>query len=125
MNQGIFMYVSNQLTFGHLTNDDGYNPLLTHPDLYTMLSNPREWKRWYIHADYSAQLQPNVTHEQPCPDVFWFPIVSERFCAELIAVMEAYGKWSDGSSSDERLKGGYEAVPTRDIHMNQVIFMVK
>lgn len=34
--------------------------------------------------------------------------------------MENFGKWSDGSNKDERLGGGYEAVPTRDIHMNQV-----
>lgn len=34
--------------------------------------------------------------------------------------MENYGKWSDGSNKDPRLEGGYEAVPTRDIHMTQV-----
>lgn len=34
--------------------------------------------------------------------------------------MENHGKWSDGTNQDERLQGGYEAVPTRDIHMNQV-----
>lgn len=35
-------------------------------------------------------------------------------------MMENYGKWSDGNNHDSRLEGGYEAVPTRDIHMNQV-----
>lgn len=34
--------------------------------------------------------------------------------------MEDFGKWSDGKNQDDRLTGGYEAVPTRDIHMNQV-----
>ncbi|CAD6240484.1 GSCOCG00008810001-RA-CDS [Cotesia congregata] len=34
--------------------------------------------------------------------------------------MEAFGQWSDGSNQDNRLQGGYENVPTRDIHMNQV-----
>jgi len=54
--------------------------------------------------------------------------------------MEHYGGWSDGSNvvgfscpfpinascqlcvKDRRLDGGYENVPTRDIHMNQVGF---
>lgn len=35
-------------------------------------------------------------------------------------MMENYGKWSSGKNEDDRLEGGYEAVPTRDIHMNQV-----
>ena len=34
--------------------------------------------------------------------------------------MEHHGKWSSGKNEDERLDGGYENVPTRDIHMNQV-----
>ena len=34
--------------------------------------------------------------------------------------MEHFGKWSTGGNQDKRLDGGYENVPTRDIHMNQV-----
>lgn len=116
----IFMYVSNQRPFGHLVNAETYNPLLTRPDFYTMLSNPVDWKRHYVHPDYDAQLRPGAEHKQPCPDVYWFPIVTERFCDDLIAIMESFGRWSNGTSTDERLTGGYEAVPTRDIHMNQV-----
>lgn len=52
--------------------------------------------------------------------MYWFPIVTERFCNELVHMVEAFGKWSDGSNHDVRLEGGYEAVPTRDIHMNQI-----
>ena len=57
---------------------------------------------------------------QPCPDVFWFPVISETFAKELVEEMEHFGKWSSGKNEDERLDGGYENVPTRDIHMNQV-----
>jgi procollagen-lysine,2-oxoglutarate 5-dioxygenase len=60
--------------------------------------------------------------EQPCPDVYWFPMFTERFCADFVAEAEHFGKWSDGSNNDKRLEGGYEAVPTRDIHMNQIGF---
>lgn len=34
--------------------------------------------------------------------------------------MEHFGKWSEGKNTDPRLQGGYESVPTRDIHMNQI-----
>ena len=57
---------------------------------------------------------------QPCPDVYWYPLISEVFARELVEEMEHYGKWSSGRNEDERLDGGYENVPTRDIHMNQV-----
>lgn len=57
---------------------------------------------------------------QPCPDVYWFPVVTETFCQHLIEIMENFGKWSSGTNEDNRLAGGYENVPTRDIHMNQV-----
>lgn len=116
----VFMFISNDRFYGHLVNGETYNPLLTQPDFYTMLSNPRDWERQYLHADYAAQLLPGAVHRQPCPDVYWFAMVTERFCADLVAIMEGFGKWSDGSSNDERLNTGYEAVPTRDIHMNQV-----
>ena len=57
---------------------------------------------------------------QPCPDVYWFPLISDIFAKELVEEMEHFGKWSGGTNEDKRLDGGYENVPTRDIHMNQV-----
>ncbi len=83
---------------------------------------------------------------QPCPDVYWYPMISETFAKELIEVseyvlftaklavdyvcvsvpkeMEHHGGWSSGNNKDDRLDGGYENVPTRDIHMKQVITRV-
>ena len=37
--------------------------------------------------------------EQPCPDVYWFPMFTERFCADFVAEAEHFGKWSDGSNN--------------------------
>uniref|UniRef100_A0A0M3HKP1 DUF4268 domain-containing protein n=1 Tax=Ascaris lumbricoides TaxID=6252 RepID=A0A0M3HKP1_ASCLU len=48
--------------------------------------------------------------------------MSEIFARELIEEMENFGQWSDGKNEDERLAGGYENVPTIDIHMNQIDF---
>ncbi|XP_017754981.1 PREDICTED: procollagen-lysine,2-oxoglutarate 5-dioxygenase 1 isoform X1 [Eufriesea mexicana] len=120
--RSIFMYVSNRVDFGHLVNPDSYDITVTHPDLYQIFDNKLNWERKYIHENYSENFNPNRTQIQPCPDVYWFPIVNEKFTSDLIDVMESYGKWSDGSNNDPRLTGGYENVPTRDIHMTQVKF---
>lgn len=52
--------------------------------------------------------------------MYWYPLISETFAKELIEEMEHFGKWSSGKNDDVRIDGGYENVPTRDIHMNQV-----
>jgi len=54
--------------------------------------------------------------------VFWFPLVTDEFCDDMIMMVEDFGKWSPGGNNktDKRLPGGYENVPTVDIHMKQV-----
>ena len=49
-----------------------------------------------------------------------FPLLSERYCLEFIEEAEATKAWSNGEEKDSRLQGGYEPVPTRDIHFNQM-----
>lgn len=96
------------------------------------------WEQRYIHSEYFSMLKPDVEVPLVCPDVYDFPFLSERFCKEIIEIMENYGGWSEGKHQvillsfiflyllvwklqDRRIQGGYENVPTRDIHMNQVI----
>lgn len=40
----------------------------------------------------------------------------------LLAVLTWWMFRSGGDNSDKRLRGGYEPVPTRDIHFNQMDF---
>ncbi|XP_022905194.2 procollagen-lysine,2-oxoglutarate 5-dioxygenase isoform X2 [Onthophagus taurus] len=116
----VFMFVSNRLEFGHLVDPDTYNTKVTAPDMYQIFENPTDWEARYIHENYTESFDPDRKAMQPCPDVYWFPIVSLNFTRDLISMMENFNQWSDGSNKDSRLEGGYEAVPTRDIHMNQV-----
>ncbi|XP_015786267.1 procollagen-lysine,2-oxoglutarate 5-dioxygenase 1 [Tetranychus urticae] len=118
--QGIFIYVSNIEDYGHLVNSEPFETSHLHNDLYEIYNNQYEWAEKYIHPNYSAVLKEDHIIEQPCPDVYWFPIVTPTFCKHLIEEMENYGQWSDGSNYDPRLNGGYESVPTVDIHTNQV-----
>ncbi|GLV38762.1 procollagen lysyl hydroxylase [Carabus blaptoides fortunei] len=119
-NLGVFMYVSNRVDFGHLINPETYDISMAAPDMYQIFENALDWERRYIHPDYPDNLHPDKKALQPCPDVYWFPVTSMRFCTDLINMMENFGQWSSGKNEDTRLEGGYEAVPTRDIHMNQV-----
>ncbi|XP_059468645.1 multifunctional procollagen lysine hydroxylase and glycosyltransferase LH3 [Neocloeon triangulifer] len=116
----IFMFVDNLIDFGHLINADSFDTSHVHNELYQIFDNKFDFEQRYIHENYTRNFNPNHTALQPCPDVYWFPVVTERYCDELIAEMENFGQWSDGKNSDPRLDGGYENVPTRDIHMKQV-----
>lgn len=55
-------------------------------------------------------MEPEHVVDQACPDVYDFPLMSERFCEELIEEMEGFGRWSDGSNNVRRffLNGIYD-----------------
>ncbi|KAK7129497.1 hypothetical protein R3I94_017648 [Phoxinus phoxinus] len=121
--QGIFMFVSNRDEFGRLISSTNYNISRLYPDMWQIFDNPVDWREKYIHENYSRIFEDDEdVVEQPCPDVYWFPAFSERMCDELVETMEDFGGWSGGRHTDERLAGGYENVPTVDIHMTQIEF---
>nr|XP_034989005.1 procollagen-lysine,2-oxoglutarate 5-dioxygenase 2 isoform X2 [Zootoca vivipara] len=116
---GVFMYITNRHEFGRLISTANYNISHYNNDLWQIFENPVDWKETYINPNYSKIFTEHIV-EQPCPDVFWFPIFSETACDELVQEMEHYGRWSGGKHHDSRISGGYENVPTDDIHMKQV-----
>lgn len=119
----IFMFLLNSEEYGHLVDPDGYPTTHLNNDLYSIFTNPLDWEQKYIHENYSRSIDYDTDLSdiaQPCPDVFWVPLMSDRFCQDLINEMEHFGQWSEGKNADPRLEGGYENVPTRDIHMRQV-----
>lgn len=98
---GVFMFVSNLLDFGHLINPENFTTNHVNPDLYELYNNQKDWERKYIHENYSQifnESSPSSVIEQPCPDVYWFPLVTELFCQHLIQEMEFFGKWSSGTN---------------------------
>ncbi|KAI1892559.1 hypothetical protein AGOR_G00134830 [Albula goreensis] len=118
-NQGVFMYATNRHEFGRVLSTENYRTTHLHNDLWQIFENPLDWEDRYIHPNYSRIMKDNLI-ENPCPDVYWFPIFSDIACDHFIEEMEHFGKWSGGSNEDKRIQGGYENVPTIDIHMNQV-----
>uniref|UniRef100_A0A8C4UXH7 Procollagen-lysine,2-oxoglutarate 5-dioxygenase 1 n=1 Tax=Falco tinnunculus TaxID=100819 RepID=A0A8C4UXH7_FALTI len=120
-NQGVFMYLTNRHEFGHILSLENYQTTHLHNDLWQIFSNPEDWREKYIHENYTAALKGKLV-EMPCPDVYWFPIFTDTACDELVEEMEHYGQWSTGDNTDSRIQGGYENVPTIDIHMNQIGF---
>lgn len=120
-NKGIFMYVTNMHTFGHILSTENYQTSHLHNDLWQIFENPKDWEERYIHENYTRIMKDKLI-ETPCPDVYWFPIFSDVACDHIVEEMEHFGKWSGGGNKDSRIQGGYENVPTVDIHMNQINF---
>uniref|UniRef100_A0A6Q2ZHG3 procollagen-lysine 5-dioxygenase n=1 Tax=Esox lucius TaxID=8010 RepID=A0A6Q2ZHG3_ESOLU len=92
---GIFMYITNRHEFGRLISTANFNTSHYNSDLWQIFENPVDWKEKYIHPNYTQIFTENYL-EQPCPDVFWFPVFSERACDELVEEMEHFGSWSGG-----------------------------
>ena len=122
--QIIFIYVDNRIYYGHLTDSSNFETSHLHNDLYAIMDNVYTWQKKYVHPDYETTLHhtPLNQIEQPCPDVFWLPMTTPAFCRHLLEEVENLGDWSAGKNDDPRLAGGYENVPTVDIHMNQIGF---
>ncbi|XP_044134254.1 procollagen-lysine,2-oxoglutarate 5-dioxygenase 1 [Bufo gargarizans] len=119
--KGVFMFVTNRQVFGHILSLENYKTTNLHNDLWQIFENIQDWKEKYIHPNHTLALKGKQI-ESPCPDVYWFPIFTETACNEIVEEMEHNGQWSKGNNKDERLQGGYENVPTIDIHMNQISY---
>uniref|UniRef100_A0A8C2AQM5 procollagen-lysine 5-dioxygenase n=1 Tax=Cyprinus carpio TaxID=7962 RepID=A0A8C2AQM5_CYPCA len=91
---GLFMYVTNRHEFGRLISIANYNTSHYNNDLWQIFENPLDWREKYINPNYTRIFTDNIL-EQPCPDVFWFPVLSEKACDELVEEMENHGSWSD------------------------------
>ncbi|XP_056454742.1 procollagen-lysine,2-oxoglutarate 5-dioxygenase 1 isoform X1 [Gadus chalcogrammus] len=117
--KGVFLYVTNMHTFGRILSVENYQTKHLHNDLWQIFENPVDFEERYIHPNYSLIMRDKLI-ETPCPDVYWFPMFSEVACDHFVQEMEHFGQWSGGGAVDKRIQGGYENVPTIDIHMNQV-----
>ncbi|KAG7224293.1 hypothetical protein INR49_000536 [Caranx melampygus] len=108
-NKGIFMYVTNLHSFGRILSTENFKTGHLHNDLWQIFENPVDWQERYIHENYTYIMKDKLI-ETPCPDVYWFPVFSDVACNHIVEEMEHFGK----------IQGGYENVPTIDIHMNQI-----
>ncbi|KAM6976630.1 procollagen-lysine,2-oxoglutarate 5-dioxygenase 1 isoform 2-T2 [Aplochiton taeniatus] len=118
-NQGVFMYATNLHTFGRILSTDNVHTSHLHNDLWQIFENSLDWEERYLHENYTRIMRDKLI-ETPCPDVYWFPVFSDVGCNHIVEEMEHFGQWSGGRNTDTRIQGGYENVPTIDIHMNQV-----
>uniref|UniRef100_A0A672JKN9 Procollagen-lysine,2-oxoglutarate 5-dioxygenase 1 n=1 Tax=Salarias fasciatus TaxID=181472 RepID=A0A672JKN9_SALFA len=121
LGSGVFMFVTNMHTFGRILSTENYQTTRLHNDLWQIFENPVDWQERYIHQNYTLIMKDKLI-EMPCPDVYWFPLFTNVACDHLVEEMEHHGKWSGGGNVDKRIQGGYENVPTIDIHMNQISF---
>ncbi len=121
----IHITLDNQHYFGHLGNKV---PIKTKPapckhnDLFAITRNQYLWEQRYLHPDYVKAVADDFEVEEPCPGVFWFPLVTEQFCKDMIEEVNCLDIWSKGSHNDSRLESGFEAYPTIDVRTDQMGF---
>jgi hypothetical protein len=113
---------NNNLALIKESNFINFNYDILDNEIYNM-DDINSWEDKYLHDEFKNFLNGgNISINEPIPFLFEFPLFNERFCKELITIMEQKNKWSDGGHNDKRLNTGYENVPTVDTHFNQIGF---
>lgn len=115
INGGVGVYADNRVVYGELLASEEYaQPDSLYPSLFEASENPQWWRKRYM-----VKKHHEVPLDEKCPDAYAARVFNDRFCKELREVVIAEDNWSSGKNDDERIQGGYENVPTQDIHMNQ------
>ena len=96
-----------RLEWGHLLNADDFDTSHLHNELWEIVNNQYDWEQRYLHDNYTQSLEEDAEIASPCPDVYWFPMVTDRFADELVAVMEKHGSWSDGTNNVRKVFNCY------------------
>jgi len=117
----VHLHVDNREHFGSLVyaKDHSHNKL--NPELFLAEANPSLWAKEYLHPEYNASMDMEWVRPE-CWDIYNVPMFSEKFCDDFVNEANHFGEWSGGTYNDNRLQGGYEPVPTKDIHFNQMDF---
>lgn len=121
--EGELIHLTNEHDWGWYAGSEGFGHSMLYPELAMVKSNPYDWEEAYLNPKNKDMAVPHLDPIRPeCWDIYNFPIFNDRFADNLIAEAEHYGKWSGSQYEDNRLAGGYENVPTQDIHFNQFGF---
>ena len=100
-----------------------FNETSSQFDLYLLNDSKKQWEKRFIQKDIYENIIENVDGiviNEPVRDLFNFDFFTPLFCSTLIDICNSSNSWSSGKNEDERIDGGYENVPTQDIHMNQL-----
>lgn len=60
----VFMYVSNRVDFGHLSNPDTYDITRAEPEMYQIFDNEIDWEERFIHKEYPENFNPEKEDKQ-------------------------------------------------------------
>jgi hypothetical protein len=121
-NNCIPIYLYNYKSeYGYIIKDTNY-----HNDPYENLkdlsSNRYFWMKHYLSPNILKIIYTNniPVHNEPIPYLYELDFFSKKFCTQILSIAKKSNIWSSGKNNDNRLTGGYEAVPTVDTHLNQL-----
>lgn len=91
-------------------------------DLYLLEDSHYFWSQKFINKIVLDNINSidKISINEPIKDMYDFMFFTPTFCKSIIKISDNSNLWSDGSNDDKRLAGGYENVPTRDIHLYQI-----
>ncbi|XP_039269042.2 procollagen-lysine,2-oxoglutarate 5-dioxygenase 1-like [Styela clava] len=120
----LFLYLSNEANFGRLLyiDEEKTKTRRINADLWEIEINKPDWEEKYLHPDFWKALEPDTKVQEQCTDVYTFPLMTDAFADQLVGLAENANMWSNGKNEDPRIAGGYENVPTVDVHTNQLGF---
>lgn len=127
-NKYYFMYVTNQHYYGHLMNLETFGHHLATklaPEFYQIIENPHEWERVYVHENYSRPISKQAELvKMPCPEVYVYPLVSEQYCSDMIAIVNDYRERpvAAGNCSSRMPSGEAGNFSTDTIQLKQIEF---
>ena len=122
------MYINCSNVYGKIIKYDKadkywYKKFTSHDfDTFLIEDSPYHWEKKFIDNNISSNMcnMSNITINEHIKDMYDFMFFSPLLCKCLINIADSLNKWSDGTNKDNRLAGGHENVPTRDIHLNQL-----
>jgi hypothetical protein len=91
-------------------------------NLKDIVSNRYMWLEKYLNKNIMDCLYNNdkPLYKEPIPYLYKINFFTQDFCKELVSMANVSNLWSSGKNEDKRIIGGYEHVPTVDIHLNEL-----
>ena len=121
---GINMFINTSQQYGRIIKLEQIEKFWEkdYVDLYLINDSKIDWERKYITEEVynNRNNVSNINITEPIRDMFNFMFFTPLFCETIINISKKSNNWSNGENKDSRLGGGYENVPTRDIHLNQL-----
>ncbi|XP_076054689.1 procollagen-lysine,2-oxoglutarate 5-dioxygenase 1-like [Oratosquilla oratoria] len=121
-NRQVGEYLLNINLWGQIMDASKVMAKKKHPELWAFATNVKFWSKRYIHPDLSPILNGDAKAEEVCPQTYYLPVFSERFCQDIIEEADFYGKWLNKEKDDPEVSHQYSSqnINLEDLEYDEV-----